>query len=240
MGWSGDSAAWGTWRRAIECLGVIVLQFGLTDVRGFSLSGGDGPPTIAVTTEEDYRPRIFTLFHEYAHALLGRSGICDPEAALTRRSARVERWCNAFAGAFLVPESSLRNEPTARRIEGVHEPPSDGELAPLINRYQVSRQVIWHRLFTVGLVDDRVYRAKWAQWYRLPSRRTERRRQDRGPRPEWQAVYSRGALTGVLLSAERRGIITTLAAGDYLGVKPQHLDRVSDVFASYSNRGERT
>jgi Zn-dependent peptidase ImmA (M78 family) len=44
--------------------------------------------------------RLFTLAHELAHVLMGKTGISDP---FVRKNA-IERRCNRFAGSFLVPK----------------------------------------------------------------------------------------------------------------------------------------
>lgn len=95
----------GDLRERIESKGVsvYVLQFALSDCRGFSLlSTGIGPTIVISTKETEWGARNFTLAHEYAHLLLRRPGISDE-----RGGNRVERWCNLFAAEFLMPRSLI-------------------------------------------------------------------------------------------------------------------------------------
>jgi Zn-dependent peptidase ImmA (M78 family) len=92
-----------TVRRKIEDKGVLVLQdsFPREDGSGFCLAHGTHPLIIINTFQQTRARRLFTLAHELAHVLMGRSGISDPFI----RKNDIERRCNRFAGSFLVPQS---------------------------------------------------------------------------------------------------------------------------------------
>jgi Zn-dependent peptidase ImmA (M78 family) len=67
------------WRSSLETKDILVFQF--TGVRpkqmlGFSLSF-DQLPVIAVNRKVKANGRVFTLLHEFAHLLVGESGVCD-------------------------------------------------------------------------------------------------------------------------------------------------------------------
>ena len=69
--------------------------------RGFSLSH-DVAPVIAINTW--YRPsaRVFSYIHELGHLLRRHDYVCGDAG-----DTAVERWCDSFASAFLLPESAL-------------------------------------------------------------------------------------------------------------------------------------
>jgi Zn-dependent peptidase ImmA (M78 family) len=86
-----------------KSVSVYALQFPLNDCRGFSLLSTQIGPTVVISTKEtEWSARNFTLMHEYAHLLLRRPGISDE-----RGGNRIERWCNLFAAAFLMPEDII-------------------------------------------------------------------------------------------------------------------------------------
>lgn len=100
-------------RNAIESGNVFVHQFRLPlrEARGFTLP--DGPPyVIVVNTADGYPARNFTLLHEYAHVLLQKEGICLPNLNAENSMSRqeTEKWCNNFAGAFLMPEAEFLDQ----------------------------------------------------------------------------------------------------------------------------------
>jgi Zn-dependent peptidase ImmA (M78 family) len=92
-----------TVRRKIEEKGILVLQesFPREDGSGFCLAHSTHPLIIINTLQQTRARRLFTLAHEVAHVLMGKTGISDP---FIRKNA-VERRCNRFAGSFLVPQS---------------------------------------------------------------------------------------------------------------------------------------
>jgi Zn-dependent peptidase ImmA (M78 family) len=90
-------------RKKIEEKGIFVLHdsFPHTDGSGFCLAHPLYPVIVVNTMQQTRGRRLFTLIHELAHVLMGKSGISDP---FVRENA-TERLCNRFAGAFLVPRS---------------------------------------------------------------------------------------------------------------------------------------
>jgi Zn-dependent peptidase ImmA (M78 family) len=118
--WSTDAEAWSAWRAAVEGLGVLVSQFRMPvrELRGFFLSSASEPAAIVVTGKDRVRPRLFTLFHEYAHLILGSAALCIPFPAAVRRRT-VEGFCNEFAGELLVPAEALLEQEAAQRLCGL-------------------------------------------------------------------------------------------------------------------------
>ena len=100
-------------KSALESLGILVFQLPMemTDARAFSLTDG-GAPVIVLNKRDSLCNRMISLFHELAHILLGKGGICDmrrdditPEQEITITEQRnVEIFCNRFAEAVLTPK----------------------------------------------------------------------------------------------------------------------------------------
>ena len=107
LDWKDARAAFQEWRLAVEALGILVFlrSFPREDCRGFS-SWPDGlMPAIVVNREEVPQAQVFTLLHEYAHLLLRQPGLCN-QAELDDH-AKVERFCNRFAAAALMPRNTV-------------------------------------------------------------------------------------------------------------------------------------
>ena len=109
--WNDDDEALKTWRSALFNVGVTVFKdaFKTDDYSGFSLYD-DEFPIIYVNNSNAKARQIFTLFHELAHLLFHTSGVDNDSAfryLLPKEYAQIEMRCNAFAGAFLVPDDAF-------------------------------------------------------------------------------------------------------------------------------------
>lgn len=95
------------WRDGVEALGVLTMQNGSLPVeamRGFAALDS-AVPGIVLNTGDDARARCFTLLHEFGHLVRLRAGAAE--------GGNVEAWCEAFAGAVLMPEQPFRSTFTA-------------------------------------------------------------------------------------------------------------------------------
>lgn len=103
---SSADKLWMTYRMRIEALGVAVYveDYPIEDCRGVSLFVGNFPAIILSSNEKRAEWKLFSLLHEYAHLLIREPGISDQKHS-TRDS--VERFCNQFAAAFLMPEPAI-------------------------------------------------------------------------------------------------------------------------------------
>jgi Zn-dependent peptidase ImmA (M78 family)/transcriptional regulator with XRE-family HTH domain len=112
-GWPTASVAFDEWRAALEGAGRLVFLFSLGkgSVQGFSL-WEDFAPVVAINTAWNESSRIFTLFHEMGHLITRTSSACLESVRTSPRIDPVERWCERFAAAVLMPgndvESTLR------------------------------------------------------------------------------------------------------------------------------------
>lgn len=94
-------------REKIESRNVFAMQERIPDgVAGFALVDVD-PAIILVNWRDPPRRRIFSILHEYAHVLLNDSSVCsagDAPADDAGGVPEIERWCDRFAGAALMPK----------------------------------------------------------------------------------------------------------------------------------------
>jgi Zn-dependent peptidase ImmA (M78 family) len=224
-GWASAHAAFSQWRRAVEQLSVLVFQLPMPvqEARGFSLTDG-GLPAIVVNSSDAITARIFTLFHEYAHLLLDAAGVCLPHEG-AEDDGRVEKFCNHFAGALLVPKAALLADERAKLIARAASV-ADTDLEQLAARFKVSKQVVWRRLQVCGLISTARYQAKLHRWQRqLPG--APRKKPSFGVSPARRCVGQKGRLfTSAVLEAKERDLITYSDVADYLSVRVKHLDGV--------------
>lgn len=92
-------------RAAIERTGVFVLHesFPPEDGSGFCLADTTCKIIVVNTRRQTPGRRLFTLMHEFAHALLRSTGTSDP--FVTANS--IEKACNQFAANFLMPRNLI-------------------------------------------------------------------------------------------------------------------------------------
>lgn len=226
-GWASTNAALNGWRATLDRQGVLVffMTLPLDELRGFSLSGGAAPPVIVLNSADSEAGRIFTLFHEWGHVLMGTGGICLPQLGPGRRVAGHERYCNEFSGALLVPADELRALDSAREFGTSAALPDDKAISAVAGHFRVSKQVLWYRLRDTDLIDATRFAAKWGLW----SRQTPpaRKKGGGGLRPAPKALNRNGRrFTGLVLDARGDHVITTNDALDYLSVRLKDLEEL--------------
>ena len=155
--WKDARAAFRHWRVQIEGLGILVFlrAFPREDCRGFS-SWPDGlMPAIVVNRNEEPQAQVFTLLHEYAHLLLRQPGLCDQNDLDDQ--AKVERFCNRFAAAALMPRVTVR-----RLVEELDLPAGQnwerGDVGKLAGELKVSRPAAMLRVEGLGIAAVGSYR----------------------------------------------------------------------------------
>lgn len=220
-------------REAFERLGVLVLRrtdLGNHGARGISIA--EFPLPTIVFGNEAPAGQSFTLAHEFGHILLKQSAISGPPSArdTDTKAKAVERWCDQFAGAFLIPASAMAerwakpNEPIARM--------GDDSLANLANAFRVSRHAMLIRLVDMGYVEaDFYWKVKRSEFL---AQEAQYRRTRGGIAPYYGTRFlnSHGSLyTGLVLEAWSRDAITNDRAARFLDIKNLvHLDDIRREF----------
>jgi Zn-dependent peptidase ImmA (M78 family)/DNA-binding XRE family transcriptional regulator len=222
LGWRTTPQALATWRGIVEATGIFVFVFDmpLDDCRGFSLKE-EGPPVIVISKEEESEgARIFTLFHEYCHILIGQPGLSD-----LNRSNSVEKFCNEFASHFLMPEPALR---------AVLDIPRDGtkvdwepwQIRAAAKRLHVSQQALALRLETAGYAPIGFFDAFKAK---QPKRAKKKSKQKGGVPPPVIRLLELGPMFAkTVLRALDQGVVSDLNAGRVLDLAPKHFEGLRD------------
>lgn len=103
-------------------------------------------PIILLNGKDSVNGRIFSLFHELTHLLVGESAICGDD-----ESNKEEIFCNAVAGEFLVPKSDLNKNTNLNNLL------SNESIAKLSHLYGVSSHVILRRLYDTNNINRHDY-----------------------------------------------------------------------------------
>lgn len=138
------------WKEVLnEKLGVLIFETEgvlLEEMRALCIFH-EKIPIILLNGKDSVNGKIFSLFHELTHLLLGESAICGDD-----ENTKEEIFCNAVAGEFLVPEHDLNIS-----INGVTDLLSYNSLKKLYNSYGVSEHVILRRLLDANKISKNDY-----------------------------------------------------------------------------------
>jgi Zn-dependent peptidase ImmA (M78 family) len=216
-------AALDVWIKTLENNGILVFQISITknkEIRGFSLIDED-VPVIVLRRSDETSAKIFTLFHELAHLLLREGGICDLEES----DISHEKFCNHFAGAFLVPKDKLLNHSIVKAEARTREWP-ENLLRNIARDFNVSKEVILRRLLILGLTSREYYLKKHKEWkskYKKPFGRRDEKTEIKICLQERGKKY-----TSMVFDAYERKKIDEMSVADYLGVTSDKIPRVKE------------
>lgn len=229
--WGDPSSTLRGWKDAVEKLGIFVLQQSLPedDISAFCLAD-DSPYIITLNSAEHENRRIFSLFHEIGHVLLHRSGVCTPNN-FSRNSfeyIKVEKFCNAFSAAILVPMSDFLSNETVKRLQRTSfEDWSADDVRSLANLYGVSQEVIYRRFVQVGYLDEKKYERKRMELIKSFVEFKKRPKKN-APIPQYRKIISKNgrAYSTFILEKLHSNHINLADAADYLGTNTQHIQAV--------------
>ncbi|MCF2137865.1 MAG: XRE family transcriptional regulator [Candidatus Thorarchaeota archaeon] len=187
-------------------LQIIIIEYPLkaNDVRAFSILSR---VSLIVLNESD-RPqvRLFSLFHEVAHLLLRKHGICSIDP--THEIDATEKYCNKFAAEFLVPTAKITDSIADKEYF------VDQEITKLARKYHVSTQVMMLKLLNLEYISTRQYRE-------FKSRFDVKKIKKSGGRRNWEQTYAKRVGNLVLdkvYDAYRAGVISFFESTKILDV----------------------
>ncbi|WP_286035742.1 ImmA/IrrE family metallo-endopeptidase [Succinatimonas hippei] len=145
-------------RTIIEQAGVLVFisstvgnnntrTLDIKEFRGFALSDPYAP-LIFINSSDSVSAQIFTMIHELAHIMLGESGISNEAMEEIYISSKIEKWCNAVAANFLVPEDKLK-----LLFEQNYKISLYDFIVSSVFKFHVSSLVILRRLYELNLIE---------------------------------------------------------------------------------------
>lgn len=226
-------------RAKIESRNVFVMQDATPvgdDASGLTLVD-PAPAVVLVNSNDPVRHRIFTILHEYAHVLLGADGVCHAGPELDDRNGgggslpHVERWCNRFASAVLMPSDKFRAALDGMgRVDGGNDPLR--AVPTLSDRFCVSRTAALLR--AIDVLEDGELKSKYVRFCQLewgegaaPGVEDDEGFATDNHSQAALCMTRKGRKYARLVSdAEEAGIITTSTMLEYLGIKLDHLDEL--------------
>ncbi|VVN49908.1 hypothetical protein PS685_00124 [Pseudomonas fluorescens] len=215
-------------RRLIEETGTFVLLIGnlgshhtnipVEAFRGFALSDKIAP--FIVINDQDAPPaRSFTLLHEYAHILIGATGLSGSSA-----EQKIERYCNDIASLLLLPPADLKGHDWyAENLDILAQ-----KISGLARSINVSSSLVAYRLLTSGVIQQdtwatlsQKFREMWAA-----QKAAAKDGRDGSSGPSYYVVRRHklgGAIVNLVQRTMREGALTATKAGRVLGVKPANV-----------------
>ena len=131
----------------------------------------------------------------------------------------IERFCNHFAGAFLVPRHALLTH-TLVESRTTASDWSDDCLREIAADFKVSREVILRRLSTFNLATWSFYRVKHEQWKEEAKEKQK---------PQKCVRENSIPFVSLVLESYRKEKITYNDVADYLGIRTKHIPKVEDL-----------
>jgi Zn-dependent peptidase ImmA (M78 family)/DNA-binding XRE family transcriptional regulator len=232
------------WRSRIEAKDILVFQIASLSTKqmlGMSLSFEE-LPVIAVNRKLNHNGRVFTLLHEFAHLMIGESGICDlsDDHLESPQAEKTEIFANKVAAATLLPKADFLAEPIVSSRGGGQHEWSDGELQALAGTYGTSEETVLRRLLTLGLASSAFYRNKRAEYLaryaRLEQLQREEAANDDFKRNRPQEVLSDYGrhFARLVLANYAQDRISLTDASNFLGVKAPMVEKVERMLGERS------
>lgn len=220
---SSKSAATKALRSRLEQVGVVVLHFSMGDRghRGFSLFD-DWAPVIAANTNYNAEARSFTYAHELGHLFRRSDSFCGLDS-----DAGLERWCEEFAAAFLLPAVAVRAF-VKERFGGTVA--TLDQIKRTANHFKVSQSAVAIRLSDLDLGPGHLYS--------LVDRNKDYAKSQGGPAtgglttPELRLLSLGRLFPETLLAGEQAGVIRHHDVLNYLDVTSSQLVSVRGLLTS--------
>ncbi|GAH57115.1 unnamed protein product, partial [marine sediment metagenome] len=136
----------------------------------------------------------------------------------------IERFCNHFAGAFLVPRNALDQDINVREIRR-RSIIDNSLLFESANHFRVSVQVVLRRLLICGHINRSQYQVKLEELE--VQKRPPKRKRGFGMTTPKRCITENGRFfTAMTLAAKERDSITYSDLADYLAIDLKYLDKV--------------
>ena len=210
-------------------LGIYVFKDAFKDNRisGICLND-DHFPVIIINNSMSFARQIFTLFHELYHLISDTSGAeiirDDYYVALDAQQTEIERACDTFANAFLVPMNDFKQELKKK-------PLNEDRIEELATLYSVSKEAIMYKLYKMGKMTSAEYNDLKEFFYGDAIRNKDKKQETKGGNHyNTKMSYLGGRYTGDVFNQYFSGKIDSVRASEMLQTKVDHLPNLETVY----------
>lgn len=216
-------------RQLFENQGIIVFQMRKVkkeEVRGISIYN-DTLSIIGVTTGDETRAKVFTLFHEMAH-LVSRNRESFCLVNFDDNNGDEEKWCDQVAAETLLPEE-LFNKIVEDGLKKDTDILSDSFLSNIADNFGISKFVVLRRLIDLNFIDKDQY---WEKYNVMLNNYNEyvRAKKENNQNPPYHSIYlsQRGKLfPRIILAAYNKGNISYGEMCQTLSIKSKYIDIIA-------------
>ena len=130
------------WIREFESLNILIFKFyniKPEEIKGYAFNNSQ-LPIIGINNRNTDKEKIFSLFNEYAHLLIGKDGISGDY-----NKEKEEEFCNSVASEILLPEKEIRN---------IHISNINSVIRIVSTRYNANMETILYRLRKLEMLSD--------------------------------------------------------------------------------------
>lgn len=214
--------AFNYYRDTLERKGIYLFQLKLEGDRGFCLLD-DEFPVIVINSSDAINSKIFTLFHELIHILLGRDDIfkeMEPPAYLADNT---EKFCNQAASEVLVPVNELAERYSTRLRYW-----DENLISSIAREYTVSREVILLKLLSLSYANQDDYKKLKVKW----DEEFKKRKRSGGSYYINKISALGREYINTVIDSYKQGRINDVQVSNYLGMKFTNLPKIeAEVYA---------
>lgn len=130
------------WIREFESLNILTFKFyniKPEDIKGYAFNNSQ-LPLIGINNRIPDKEKIFSLFNEYAHLLIGKDGISGDY-----NREKEEEFCNSVASEILLPEKEIKNI----KISNINS-----IIRIVSTRYNANMETILYRLKNINMLSE--------------------------------------------------------------------------------------
>ena len=228
--WKNTDEAFNNLKSKIEHIGIFIFQLKMSfyDARAFCLTGKN--PIVVLNSDDSKNGRIFSLIHEVCHILLNTNSIFkDLKLESSNKSYEtIEKYCNQFAAAFLVPKIYFDEE-----IESKKNNWDEYDISLLSNKYNVSKEVIARKLLAKQLLSEDIFWSLKKKWDSIANAAKEeiknklKEKDSKGIDQSIKIISEKGKpYISAVISAYQKGNISSSDLSNYLEAKIDHLPKL--------------
>ncbi len=218
-------------RERLYDLGIYVFKESFKDnsISGLCLQD-EKYPVIIVNNSMSFARQIFTLFHELYHLIIGTSGAeiirDDFFVTLDQSQTELEKKCDRFANAFLIPKEDFKMELEKQELD-------EDRIVQLAKTYSVSREAIMYTLWTLGVITSNEYSELKEIFYGEAIRNVKKEDDEKKSRGNYYATklsYLGQRYTGDVFKLYFSGKIDNIKTSEMLQSKVNQLPKLETAY----------